>query len=361
MGMVNRIFKRRIHFRKIARTSRNQFTHRDLYIVELRNYAGETGYGECAPLRGLSLDDVVDFEERLLSISEMWNAGKDPDLHSYPSIRFGFEVALRHMNSGNAGALFEQSFTTGNPIPINGLVWMDDAETMYREANQKAEEGYTCLKFKVGALGFDEELNLIRAIREKYSAEELVIRLDANGAFAPEDALYKLEQLAKFDIHSIEQPIRPGQISEMKQLCITSPIPIALDEELIGVNVFRDGYDLLSEIQPGFIVLKPNLIGGFRISDAWADLAELMGIGWWATSALESNLGLNAIAQWTASRVNGLLQGLGTGSLYTDNLEGPLFVTPGYLNYRPEMGWNYSEFLRDAELIADFSSENRTG
>ncbi|MCB9246767.1 MAG: o-succinylbenzoate synthase [Flavobacteriales bacterium] len=353
--MVDRIFKRRIHFRKTAHTSRNAFTYRDIYIIEFSDIDGGIGYGECAPLTGLSIDDVADYEEQLIRFAIQWNAGQDPDLSAFPSVRFGFETALLDAVNGGERKLFDQQFTSGVPIPINGLVWMADRETMYREAVEKAGAGFRCLKFKVGALDFESEIALLERIRNLYSADQIELRLDANGAFSVEEALDKLERLAQFDIHSIEQPIKAGQARAMRHLCEHSPIPIALDEELIGVSVYTDGFELLEMIRPAYIILKPNLIGGYRVSDAWVDLVGQAGIGWWATSALESNIGLNGIAQWAATHKDLMLQGLGTGSLYTDNLEGPLQETPGFLNYRTDVRWAYDGFLEGAELIADLS------
>jgi L-alanine-DL-glutamate epimerase-like enolase superfamily enzyme len=216
---------------------------------------------------------------------------------------------------------------------------MDTKEEMLKQAFEKIESGFNCIKFKVGAIDFDEECRMLEAIRKKYSSFNIEIRLDANGAFKNDEALHQLKELSRFDIHSIEQPIKPKQLDLMQELCKKSTIAIALDEELIGVDVERDGKKLLRYINPQFIILKPTLIGGFSLSEKWIHFATEMNIGWWATSALESNIGLNAIAQWTSSLDTNLPQGLGTGGLYSNNIPSPLVVKNGFLFYDVNKSW----------------------
>ncbi|MDP5061772.1 MAG: o-succinylbenzoate synthase, partial [Maribacter sp.] len=237
--------------------------------------------------------------------------------------------------------LFESTFLSNQkPISINGLVWMGDKEFMYRQIEEKLKDGFSCIKMKIGAIDFDTEIALLKSIRERYSKEAIELRVDANGAFSPQEALSKLETLSKLDLHSIEQPIKQGQAEEMKKLCSNTPLPIALDEELIGVVDVAKKQELLLSIKPQYIILKPSLVGGFAGSDEWISIAEKNNIEWWVTSALESNIGLNAIAQWTATLGNEMPQGLGTGSLFTNNMESPLEVNQGGLFYNSSKKWN---------------------
>jgi L-alanine-DL-glutamate epimerase-like enolase superfamily enzyme len=242
----------------------------------------------------------------------------------------------------NPFKLFPGAFTSGEQIvPINGLIWMGNKSEMRARIREKLDQGWKCLKLKVGALDFDTECGILSEIRGEYSPTDLMIRLDANGAFTPDQALEKLKILSAFEIHSIEQPIRPGQWENMAGLCEQSPIPIALDEELIGVHSYSDKKNLLEQIKPTFVVLKPTLHGGFRACDHWIDLAQESGTGWWATSYLESDIGLNAIAQWVGSRaVPGVYQGLGTGSLYTNNLPSPLVSSARGLRLDLHKSWD---------------------
>ena len=279
----------------------------------------------------------------------------------FPSIRFGLEMALIDLgmdgyveirgnkgNTGNRGEriLFPSDFTEGkDSIEINGLVWMGSFDFMRQQIIDKIESGFKCIKLKIGAMDFTEELNLIKSIRNEFSAKDIEIRVDANGAFKQTEALEKLNRLAEFGLHSIEQPIRQGFWDEMTNLCASSPLPIALDEELIGINEIKEKEKLLKTIRPQFIILKPSLLGGFKASEEWIDLAEKNNIGWWVTSALESNIGLNAIAQWTYTLKNKMPQGLGTGKLYLNNLDSPLKINNGKLNYRPQILWNFNNIF----------------
>jgi L-alanine-DL-glutamate epimerase-like enolase superfamily enzyme len=221
---------------------------------------------------------------------------------------------------------------------------MGSKEFMLQQVAEKIETGFTCLKLKIGAIDFESELEILRSIRKRFPAEQLEIRVDANGAFSPENALEKINQLTKFELHSIEQPIKQGQFSEMKKLCKNSPFPIALDEELIGITDFSDKVNLLEQIQPQYIILKPTLLGGIKAAEEWISLAKERGISWWVTSALESNIGLNTIAQWTATLGTVNFQGLGTGSLFTNNIESPLYVSKGFIGYNPINDWELKSF-----------------
>jgi L-alanine-DL-glutamate epimerase-like enolase superfamily enzyme len=255
-------------------------------------------------------------------------------LAPYPSIRFGIETALLNMTADSEGVIFNTDFTARKKtMPINGLVWMNDAATMYDEAIQKIQAGFNVIKIKVGALDFDEECRLLEKIRQQYSAFKITLRVDANGAFAPDDALEKLNDLKRFELHSIEQPISVGQWDWMQKISSESPIDIALDEELIGLNVYEEADKMIKHIKPTYLILKPNLIGGLSLSDEWIRFAQRNNVGWWATSALESNVGLNAIAQWVSKYDNPLHQGLGTGSLFANNLPSRLKIEQGHMRY----------------------------
>ncbi|MCA1747017.1 MAG: o-succinylbenzoate synthase [Bacteroidales bacterium] len=263
------------------------------------------------------------------------------DLSDYPAIRFGLETALRDLQQGGKRLLYPSDFTSGTTgIPINGLIWMSHKQEMLSRIAEKLDQGFKVLKMKVGALSFDDELEILRAVREEHPPSRLELRLDANGAWQPNEALDKLKVLSKFGIHSVEQPIAAGAPEAMARICINSPVPIALDEELIGVQAPEQKEQLLAAIKPHFIILKPSLLGGFAASEEWIGLAEKQGTGWWITSALESNIGLNAIAQWTTTLNTSLPQGLGTGSLFANNVPSPLTVTGSRLFYRPEKSWN---------------------
>jgi o-succinylbenzoate synthase len=261
-------------------------------------------------------------------------------LVEFPSIQFGLETAFRSLDGETPFLLFPSDFTKGEKnIPINGLVWMGEEAYMKQQIEEKLQQGFNCIKLKIGAIDFEKELGLLRFIRQNFSPEQIEIRVDANGAFTADEALNKLNQLSVFQLHSIEQPIRQKQVDAMTELCKQTPFPIALDEELIGVFGTENKEALLKKIQPQYIILKPSLVGGFRGTKEWIDIAEKHGIGWWITSALESNIGLNAIAQWTYTLSNPMPQGLGTGALYTNNFDSPLEVRNGELAYNPITQW----------------------
>jgi o-succinylbenzoate synthase len=321
-----------LHFKQPAGTSRGVYTTRKSWFVHLKEGERE-GVGECAPLPDLSCDALSDqaYRERLEKACEKVCLTGEIDyemLRDYPSMLFGLETALLNLQNGDK--LFDTAFSRGEVgIPINGLVWMGSYEEMLKRMEEKLEKGFRCVKLKIGAIDFDQELDLIKRIRERFSFHEVELRLDANGAFPYEEALYKLELLSQYAIHSIEQPIRQGQWAYMAELCRESPLPIALDEELIGVNDPEMKRHMLNIIKPRYIILKPSLHGGMQGCREWIETARDMGIGSWITSALESNIGLNAIAQF-ASDVYGddirMPQGLGTGQLFTDNIPMPLEI-----------------------------------
>jgi len=347
--LTARVFPYRLVFKKPGGTSRGVLHDKISWMVILEDENGKIGRGECGPLKGLSYDDRPDFGSRLTRLCEQFNAGQwavfEESLADYPSMRFGFEMALLDYTQGGKMILYPSTFTTGEtPIDINGLIWMGSAKEMERQIADKITDGFSCLKLKVGAIDFEQEVELLTDIRSSFPVAELEIRLDANGAWSTEEACQKVEILAKLDIHSIEQPIRPGQTQAMHTLCRESPIPIALDEELIGHFELAEQKELLQNIQPAFIILKPTLLGGFEASEQWIQLAESLNIQWWVTSALESNIGLNAIAQWTATLGSSLPQGLGTGGVFTNNFEGPLVVKGGSLFHNPLHSWQLAGF-----------------
>jgi len=333
-----------LYFKKPSGTSRGILHERKTWFLLLRqkNNPAKKGIGECAPLKGLSVDDRHDFESTLTKLcADIRNISywlRD-GLKEFPSIKFGLETALLDFHNSCNRILYPSGFTTGKKsIPTNGLIWMGDFESMKAQAEQKITEGFRCIKMKIGAIEFEKEFSLLQFIREKYPETEL--RADANGAFNPGDALHKLEKLAQLKIHSVEQPIKHGQRKEMAKLCRETPVPIALDEELIGIKTLAEKTELLHAIQPHYIILKPPLVGGFSESQEWIQLAKEKKTGWWITSALESNIGLNAIAQWTYTLGAKMPQGLGTGQLFTNNFDCPLSLEGENLFFHPHKNWN---------------------
>lgn len=341
MKFKTKIIPYTLTLKRPAGTSRGTYhNHRIWYvIVSSPNSPNRWGIGECAPLPDLSCDWSEDYELVLQRFcADLENTGElDMEkLKPYPSILFGLETALRHYNR-QTFQLWDTAFSRNEEgIPINGLIWMGDPSFMKEQIDAKLKAGFDCIKLKIGAIDFDEELKLLEGIRKSFSKEQITLRVDANGAFNVEEALEKLKRLSEFDIHSIEQPIRVGQWDEMADLCGKTPIPIALDEELIGIHDQETKLSLLQTVQPQYIILKPSLHGGISGSTEWIELAESMNIGWWITSALESNVGLNTIAQWCATLNNPLPQGLGTGGLYTNNVELPLEVRGDHLWFNPK-------------------------
>lgn len=325
-----------LKFRQPAGTSRGVLTEKPTYLLKVydENNPEVYGLGEASVFPGLSPEADGRYEYKLVEVLANIALGKQTDLTRYPSIKFGLEQALRDFSSGGRGLYFPSSFTKGNTgIRINGLVWMGTLDEMKARVQEKLNAGFKCIKLKVGALDWKSELEMIRAIRADHSAEELEIRLDANGGFPEAEALSRLEELAPLHIHSIEQPIKPGNPDLMAMLCLRSPIPIALDESLIGMYTPGAKQMLLDYIMPAYIILKPTLCGGFSGAEEWIKFAEQRGVGWWVTSALESNVGLNALAQWTATLGNRMPQGLGTGQLFTNNIPSPLYIEGEKLHY----------------------------
>lgn len=334
-----------LNFKRPAGTSRGVMLEKETFFIFIER-DGKKGVGECGLLRGLSADDRPDYERKLQWVCDNIGLGRDilwEQLREFPSIQFGLETAFESLNAQDPFIIFPSEFTEGSKsIPINGLVWMGDTEFMKEQISQKIEAGFTCIKLKIGALNFDEELQILRQIRSNFSSQEIEIRVDANGAFSPDSALYKLKQLSEFQLHSIEQPIAKNQPDIMSALCKSTPIPIALDEELIGVFSIEEKDALLHKIRPQYIILKPSFVGGFRGSLEWIELADKYNVGWWVTSALESNVGLNAIAQWTFLQNNPIPQGLGTGGLYTNNFDSPLDIESGRLFYNNGLAWDFN-------------------
>ena len=338
------ILPRTLKFKRPAGTSRGVYTVRKVWYVVLRDAEepGRFGVGECAPLVDLSCDYCSDdvFERRLRTLCDMaekLSCDDEPvlpyeELRPYPSMLFGLETAVWHWKRRSV-CLSDTEFGRGKRgIEINGLIWMGSFEEMKERIEEKLRLGFGCIKLKIGAIDFDSELNLIRMIRGRFSKDDIELRVDANGAFSPDDALFKLEQLAKYDLHSIEQPIKAGQWDCMARLCADTPLPIALDEELIGVNELERKNELLDTIRPQDIIQKPSLQSAIARAEEWVGKAEERRIGWWATSALERNVGLDAIENWCDVMQEGradaclLPQGLGTGQLFVENVAYPLEV-----------------------------------
>jgi|694.fasta_scaffold41194_5 o-succinylbenzoate synthase len=347
------VFKRSLQFSFEAKTSRGAIQTHDAYLIKGTAVTGIIGWGEASPLKGLSMDAIPSFETELIKIITLLNQGKDArelDIDRFPSLCFAIETLHRDINNGGGIHNNDNPFLKGKPIAMNGLVWMNNPEQMLQEALQKADAGYNCIKFKIGAHQHDIECKMLEQFRKHYSPNHVQIRLDANGAFLPDEALNKLKDLQKFTVHSIEQPIAPKQVDAMQEICAKSAIDIALDEELIGVNPAIDGAKLLKKIGAKYCILKPTLLGGFNASETWISQAKKQDMSWWATSALESNIGLNAIAQWTATKNNPLPHGLGTGALYVNNFDGPLLAEKGFLYYIATNKWSFPTSQEELNL-----------
>ena len=335
--------KHKLLFKNPSGTSRGVLTEKDSWFIVINDLEkpGLIGIGECSLLNHLSIDYLPDYEAKISFICNNINTNGTElfrEIEAFPSIKFGLESALLDLEKGGKRCLFESGFyIQGEGIPINGLIWMGSTDNMKKQLKDKVDKGFGCIKIKIGSLDFNEELDFLRFLRKEYGYG-IELRLDANGAFLPADAAEKLNRLSEYRIHSIEQPIRQGQITEMARICRTSPIPVALDEELIGIAEAKQE-ELLQLIRPQYIILKPSLLGGFAASDKWIALAEKMNMGWWITSALESNIGLNAIAQYASSKNPRIPQGLGTGALFTNNIPSPLEVIGEQLFYLHEKPW----------------------
>ena len=343
------IIPKTLHFKQPAGTSRGVYTTRNVWYIVITDQENPKhfGVGECAPLPALSCDDVPEYLDILTKTSRRLEENMKTnfenaltsleELEAYPSIRFGVETALAHYQARSL-QFWHTPFSKGKEgIPINGLIWMGNFDEMYPRIEEKMQQGFRCIKLKIGAIDFEKELELLAHIRKHFTSEQIELRVAANGAFSPTDALDKLKRLSEYQLHSIEQPIRANQWQEMAELCKNTPLPIALDEELIGINNKQQKIELLDTIQPQYIILKPSLHGGIGGSEEWIELAAERGIGSWVTSALESNIGLNAIAQWTATLMPTLPQGLGTGMLFTDNIDYPLLIEGDCLWFDPNM------------------------
>ena len=334
-----------LNFKRPSGTSRGILKTKETWFIIL-NDNEKQGIGECGILRTLSVDDRPDYEEKLKWACQNIHLGVVvllKELYEFPSIQFGLEQAFLSLQSHTMFDLFSSEFTKGNQaIPINGLVWMGDKEFMKTQIKEKLVTGFSCIKMKIGAIDFKTEMELLTSIRKEFSSNEIELRVDANGGFDPNNALEKLKRLSELEIHSIEQPIKQGQFEQMASLCEKTPLPIALDEELIGVFSVTKKQEILQTIQPQYIILKPSLVGGFKGSKEWIEKAESHNVGWWVTSALESNVGLNAIAQWTFTLNSNMPQGLGTGGLYTNNIESPLEIEKGSLKYNTYKKWNFN-------------------
>ena len=345
--------RRALRFNFPARTSRGALTEHVAYYLALRDARrpDRVGWGEAAPLAGLSPDYGPGFENSVAAFCRQFNQADHAALPAeaaatlvpaaLPALRFALETAALDLAGGGRHQLYANGFSQGRaPIPINGLVWMGDAAFMRAQIRQKLAAGYACLKVKIGSLDFDTELALLAEIRAEADAMRLVLRVDANGAFSPAEAPARLAALARFDLHSIEQPIGAGQWPALARLARESPVPVALDEELIGLTDPARQEELLAAVRPAYLVLKPTLLGGHAATRRWIALAQAHGLGWWITSALESNVGLNAVAQLTGQYdVAGFAQGLGTGQLYDNNLAAPLRIEAGALHYDPAGPW----------------------
>ncbi|MDQ3396129.1 MAG: o-succinylbenzoate synthase [Bacteroidota bacterium] len=357
MGLHGEVIRYDLHFKFDAGTSHGVLRQKTSFFIKIfeRYNPSVFGIGESGPLQGLSPDFDEDLELKILEVMHKISSFDKPtnleQAYEFaeaiagpflPSIRFALEVAMIDLMRGGQRKIFHNMFTEGvQSIDINGLIWMGSKDFMLQQIEDKIESGYNCIKVKIGALDFETECKVLAAIREKFGPDQISIRLDANGAFGEEDAEHKLDKLSEYQVHSIEQPIAPGQINAMENLCRNSPVPIALDEELIGVYG-KEKHELLEKIKPQFIILKPTLLGGFKETNEWIDVAWKNKIEWWITSALESNIGLNAICQFTAEYKNPLPQGLGTGQLYHNNIASPLEIHKGKIYYNNHKDWDLS-------------------
>jgi len=342
-----------LNFKRPAGTSRGILRTKETYFLIIKQ-GDKIGIGEANLFRGLSSDDKPDYEKKiqwLVHNSHLPKSDILKYLKDYPSLIFGWEQALKSIENNMPHLLYPSDFTDGiKNIPINGLIWMGAKDFMFEQIKNKIASGFKVIKLKIGAINFEDELDLLKYIRQQFSADEIEIRVDANGAFTLDTALEKLKRLSDFDLHSIEQPIRAGQMEKMAQLCQETPVPIALDEELIGYNYQFDKQGFLATIKPDYIIIKPALHGGFSGTESWIKAAEKNSIGWWITSALESNIGLNAIAQFTYQLKIKIPQGLGTGGLFTNNFDSPLFIKEGHLNFDPNRSFNYKNLIASADI-----------
>lgn len=355
MAFALSVEKLTLNFKFPAGTSRGTLHQRDTWFLKLAESANEKkfGIGEASPIWGLSEELESSFDAELKQVVDRFNSSSITKVQqlskvvdeiiapNMPSVKFALETAIYDYLNGCQRIVFDNDFVKGKmKIPINGLIWMGDKVFMIKQINQKMKSGFKCLKIKVGAMDFVTECEVLEYIREQYFNKKIELRLDANGAFSIEEAYKKLEILSGFNLHSIEQPIAPGHRNELAELVKDSPVPIALDEELIGVHGLEKKMELLSAVNPQYIILKPSLLGGFKETREWIELAEAQNIGWWITSALESNIGLNALAQFTAEFDPDIIHGLGTGELYHNNIDSPLEINQGYLLANQAKNWS---------------------
>lgn len=337
--------KHTLDFIRPSGTSRGVLHTKDAWFLLCEEDGfSQPAIGECSIIQGLSPDPMDTYEHTLDTVCQWLNhQGDKPDLRAYPSIRFGLEMLEKDRATRGSKHWFPSAFTAGEAnMRINGLIWMGTPEFMKQQVRAKVAGGFTCIKLKIGAIDFGQELAMLEWIRSEYSEQDLELRVDANGAFPVTEALEKLSRLSELDLHSIEQPIKAGQLEDMAELCARTPLPIALDEELIGINDPLEMKDLVEITQPQYIVLKPSLLGGWAATDAWIEAAEAQDVGWWITSALESNIGLSAIAQYTYTKDVFLPQGLGTGALYSNNFDCPLYLQGQFVHWATGDGWNLS-------------------
>ena len=339
-----KIYSHELKFIIPGGTSRGILKTKPTWFIKVFDQINKTrfGLGECGPIQGLSLESIDQMIDKLNEVKKNINELSNIDLSLFPSINFGLETAFLDLKIGGKKVIFKNSFIDGEPIRINGLIWMGDKDYMINQINSKISDGYSCLKLKIGSIDFNEELSIIKSIRERFSSKILEIRVDANGAFKSKNALNKLDLLSKLKIHSIEQPIATNQWKELKEICEKTPLPIALDEELISINDKKE--EFINYIKPQYLVLKPTLLGGFEKTKKWINIAENNNIGWWITSSLESNIGLNAIAQFCGNYELKIPQGLGTGQLFSNNIESPLEIEGQELYFRKNKTWDMRIF-----------------
>ena len=331
-----------LNFNFPAGTSRGVLQNKPSWIIRVSDKNCEiSGFGEVSIIPGLSIDDPDKIEDEIKKYCLLINKSEAlypiiPD--SFPAVRFGFETAIADFIKGGKGLLFRSPFTNGEQsIKINGLIWMNDFDSMVEQIDEKISSGFSCIKLKIGAIDFDKEIEILRYLRERYSALNITIRVDANGAFSPDEALEKIKAISQYNIHSIEQPIKQGLISEMEKICRKAKVPVALDEELIGISRYENKERIISAIRPQYIILKPSLLGGFHSSEEWISIADKYKTQWWVTSALEGSIGLNAISQWTFTLNSEMYQGLGTGKLFSNNFTSSLLIKNGTLLFDPKI------------------------
>ena len=337
-----------LQFKNPSGTSRGILVEKPTWFLKVfkKDSPDIFGIGECGPIEGLSIDPTLEMDKKLSEVVKNINEYPKIDISGFPSIKFGIETAFKDLKNKGKRTIFKNDFSKGvKQIHINGLIWMGESLFMKNQIKEKLDLGFSCLKLKIGALNFKDELSILKEIRKNFSKESLELRVDANGAFDPSDAIFKLDQLSKLDIHSIEQPIATNRFEEMKQLCAISAVPIALDEELIKVRTKSEKVNLISFIKPQYLILKPSLLGGFKETQEWIEISRDQNINWWITSALESNIGLNAIAQYCSEFKLDLPQGLGTGNLYKNNISSPLTLDGELLSYDIKKDWGLNNLF----------------